>query len=116
LATLAGIGSVAVRAADESGYLVGSDLQVNILADEAREHFATAESKVAEIDDLETLHLLAAEGQQLTGNGGGFAAGFQDILRVLLQLPIERGIVLDELRVAINHRKRERLRPSSKNF
>ena len=69
-------------------------------ADQPLQHFAHVGDQGIEIENLGLQDLLAAESEQLMGQGSGALAGFSDFLGALAQRIVGRKAVLDGLAVA----------------
>ena len=56
--------------------------ELKVLADQPRQHFADFLEHMIQIKQLQGLHLLAAEGQQLASQISGALGGFHDFLHI----------------------------------
>ena len=74
---------------------VSNDFQVDVLADEPPQHRFQVQDHPVEVNHLGVDDLLAAEGQQLLGQGRGPVAGLQDIFQVAV-----KRVVFENLRTA----------------
>ena len=66
-------------------FLARNKLQLDIFSDQARQHFVDFFDDRVQIEQLQALHLLAPEGQQLPGQVGGAAGGFLDLIHISAQ-------------------------------
>ena len=77
LLDLTGIGLDHAQVRPQDGH------QIDVLADQAPQHLIQVHDQIIEIQDLGREDLLAAEGQELAGQGGGPFRGRLDFLHIL---------------------------------
>ena len=77
-----------------------AQLEFDILADQAAEHFFGAGDDVVDIDHGGLHHLAAAEGQQLAGDGSGAVGGFKGFFKVAAQFGASRQVIQNHPAIA----------------
>ena len=81
----------------------GNHDQIDVFADQPGEHLHVFGNHAVQVHDLGSQHLLAAEGQQLAGEGGGARGGVGDLLRMSSHAWIIADLSQQELGVSRNH-------------
>ncbi len=88
---------------DGAEFGAGHHDQVDVLADQAREHLQVFGDDFVQVDDLRRQHLLAAEGEQLARKRGGAFGGAGDFLSGTAKFGVGRHALEQEFRVAGDH-------------
>ena len=68
-----------------SQFLSGNKYQLNIFADQARQHLVDVLDDRVQVEKLQALHLLASKGEQLPCQVGSAARGLLDFIHVATQ-------------------------------
>jgi hypothetical protein len=67
---------------DSSQFLARNKRQFDVFPDQARQHFCDFFNDYVQVEQLQALHLLSPERQQLPGQVGGTTRGFLDFIHI----------------------------------